>query len=139
MFNEGSATLEAELQESKKPAPLPAPTFLMPTVDVGDIILWRSEPKATDEVPALVVRAGDDAIAVQVFIPDMEKSWPRDGVRHLTDPRWTAESGDGGVWRHRYATALSMDLIDQLNALLMAQQKVLHGLVERVKALEGAA
>ena len=73
-----------DLIGSMPPGAKPA-AFKMPTVCIGQTVLWRPSPGG-DAVAATVVRVGDDAIEVMCHVSGLLNHYARGGVRHKDDP-----------------------------------------------------
>lgn len=82
----------------------------MPTVSLGDVILWYPDGDINQEPqPAIVSNIGGDTINVNIISPTSYNFLIRDGVRHVSDPRRRGpEVRDSGAWdytpmlRHLY-------------------------------------
>lgn len=76
-------------------------TYEMPTVDVGEIVLFRAHVGA-DPVPAIVCKAGSRAITLFVMSGELGMVL-KPSVHHVTDegceqfPEWKKY----GYWEHR--------------------------------------
>jgi hypothetical protein len=98
---------------------MPGPSYSMPPVAQGDIVLWRHNVGSLDSAPAIVVEVGQFGIAVVMFSPGSRQGTIRDGVRHCSDPALkTVISSDTGVWDY---TDTHKRLLALFNAWLAAE------------------
>lgn len=76
------------------------PQFVMPSVFVGDMVLWfHAADKSTMPRPAVVTHVGADTIACSVFERDSVSLMCMDGVRHMEDPTTQIpEARESGAW-----------------------------------------
>jgi hypothetical protein len=83
---------------TKSTAPVKAPHYEMPTVEVGDIVYWFPHGSYSEPTAAIVSRLGHDNICVNLVSPNMHNFALRDGVRHVSDPNNSVAANEGGRW-----------------------------------------
>jgi len=76
------------------------PSFVMPNIFVGDMVLWyHAADRTTAPRPAVVTHVGAETIACSVFEKDSVTMRCMDGVRHLDDPTTQIpEAREAGAW-----------------------------------------
>lgn len=82
--------------------------YKMPSVEVGDSIMFARDPQASDGWTfGIVEMVGENNIGV--WVPRCPDNWFRENVRHRSDPIWKnehkrqimLEDNDSGVWVQR--------------------------------------
>lgn len=66
--------------------PVVVPLFVMPSVRVGQSVMWYPDWRSKDGVPAMVTSVGENSIAVSLFIAGALQVLPKDSVHHRADP-----------------------------------------------------
>jgi hypothetical protein len=157
MFDEGATTLAPPQPGQPKPTATnrtptnPQEPWSMPAAFLGQTVLWRPDPRENMGIcPAKVTKVGTDSLGLAVFQDGNAVLLPRDGVRHVRDPRWTRDSGDNGVWwypeNEAEALAAFGDLtkaleshyknLSKLSAVATYQAEQIQFLTARIEALE---
>lgn len=80
-----------------------ASEFRPPAARLGDMVLWfpGGDPSQAPHV-GLVTAVGLDALDINTFAPSMVACTPREGARHISDPRArSVELQEAGGWMHR--------------------------------------
>jgi hypothetical protein len=144
-FKPGSTPPDAAAAKAKAEAPPPKPPYEMPDAFEGQAVLWASHPSSGEWSPAIVCRKGHDSVALAVYVSGAFNQLAKEGVRHITDPRWTQENGDEGVWKHNPQTVAIDEAIDKILGLCETQNSTLDSMThrmafvhERLKRLEEA-
>lgn len=138
-------------QKPKAAAPV-TEHWTMPPAYLGQRVLWRPDKaELVDIAPGFVTKVGRDSIGLSVLIDGNAVMVPKDGARHVNDPRYTRENsaGSGVWWYHEEDTetlATFGDLTKALEAhhrnaqrvaeLAIQQQDTIQRLVSRVEKLE---
>lgn len=91
-------------------------TFQMPSVSVGDLVLWHSDPAGSEEgvLGWVVEKPGRESISILVFTQSGGFA-ERKSVRHKDDPFWRESEAapnwmQWGAWREHETTALLKEL-----------------------------
>jgi hypothetical protein len=75
--------------------------FKMPSVALGDTVLWKHNRGSLEKTPAIVTRVGQEGISLLVIPPESRGGFSRDGVRHTDDPmNLKLVHSDTGVWEY---------------------------------------
>ncbi len=71
-----------------------------PRVAIGDIVFFYPDAsRSATPVPAIVTAIGEETLCMAVILKDAMSLQPFDGVRHLDDPKLSAqESVVSGAW-----------------------------------------
>lgn len=94
-------------------------TYVMPSVQVGDIVLWypKGDPKMPGQ-PAMVTSVSRQTIACNIFSRAFRDLKIREGARHITDPQATRpELADEGAWDYTFQAKLLMDFEERIHEL----------------------
>jgi hypothetical protein len=85
-----------------KEAKAEAPKYVMPPVEMGDIVLWHASPDEPAVCAAVVTEVCNEGICVSLIHRNMYNMEPKDGVRHKDHPsRALIFSTESGCWSHK--------------------------------------
>lgn len=88
--------------------------FTPPWVELGMTVNWHPDPGA-DPIPAIVTQTGGEAISVAIIHADNIAFQPKNGVRHVSDPRnLQQQDRDSGFWSHTKFNQRVMRLLEEL-------------------------
>jgi len=74
--------------------------YRMPRPYLGEVVYYYVDgDTGRDPVPAIVVAVGAETLNVSVVVKDAMSVQPRDGVRHISDPRLSNPNvKESGSW-----------------------------------------
>lgn len=84
-------------RESQTASPQQEAKYKMPSIRLGQTVLWRHQPHSDPET-AVVTQVGSGQISVTVFPAGSRVGVTKNGCRHISDPSLPRVVHHEGVW-----------------------------------------
>lgn len=120
-----SASTEAPTRKNQSASPTrmaqqrESDAYVMPSIGVGQAIIWYPDRSAIEGYSAIVTQAGERALSVAIFYPGATSMLSKNGVRYREDPDTDIiDRAEEGVWEFALDRKhLSMAAIKELGEM----------------------
>lgn len=100
------------------------PKYVMPEVEVGDVVLWHDSGEAEPTAMALVQAVGTETLSLAVSGEGYQNFLVKSGVRHKDHPNKEIVRQTGeGVWTHRPGYLKLLERLAFLEAAIVKDLK----------------
>ena len=99
--------------------------FVMPPVEVGQIVHWYPDGDRNQQPhAAIVTRVANRTVSLNTVVPSILNFLPREGVRHVNDPdARQVEFRENGAWDYTKQHREHLELLRAVAKLTASEKK----------------